>query len=433
MYPLRNFTPAVNTLTENIIQRAPIGMAVIDFDGIYRDVNPAYCRIYGYSAHEFLGQSYTMIFAAEQRASILARHQSYIRCEIPDLKGEFDVVRKDGSRLQVVAESVRIPATDSPGMRLVYVVDITERRQMEQELLAAQAVQNVLFQTSPQGIIYYDPEGRLSSANPAAGRILGLRADEFRALPAHDLGWPLIQEDGQALSPNDFPVARVLATKESVRNVVIGIRIAKGPVRWLLFSAMPLWRADSLISIYAWFEDITERVQRDSALVAAASTDYLTGLPNRRTVMDALKREMARLSRFSDQPCAVLLLDIDFFKRVNDNFGHLTGDAVLQAVASGLQSQVRSLDVVGRVGGEEFLIVLPNTTLVDALTLADRIRQFVENMPIDFANMVHHVTLSIGVSLLCYEDADVSQVCDRADRALYEAKTSGRNQVCAQA
>ena len=71
MYPLRNFTPAVNTLTENIIQRAPIGMAVIDFDGIYRDVNPAYCRIYGYSAHEFLGQSYTMIFAAEQRASIL--------------------------------------------------------------------------------------------------------------------------------------------------------------------------------------------------------------------------------------------------------------------------------------------------------------------------------------------------------------------------
>ena len=149
--------------------------------------------------------------------------------------------------------------------------------------------------------------------------------------------------------------------------------------------------------------------------------------------MDALKREMARLSRFSDQPCAVLLLDIDFFKRVNDNFGHLTGDAVLQAVASGLQSQVRSLDVVGRVGGEEFLIVLPNTTLVDALTLADRIRQFVENMPIDFANMVHHVTLSIGVSLLCYEDADVSQVCDRADRALYEAKTSGRNQVCAQA
>jgi len=433
MHPVRNIIPATNTLTENIIQRAPIGIAVIDFDGIYRDVNPAYCRIYGYSFQEFLGQPYTMIFAAEHRMSILARHQAYIRCQVTELKGEFDVVRKDGSRLRVVADSVRIPATNSQGMRLVYVVDITERRQMEQDLLEAQAVQNALFQTSPLGIIYYDPEGRLSSANPAAGRILGLRAEKLIDLPAHDLGWPLIQEDGQALSPHDFPVARVMATREPVRNIIIGIRIAMAPVRWLLFSAMPLWRADSLISIYAWFEDITERVQRDSALVAAASTDYLTGLPNRRTVMDALTREMARLSRFSDQPCAVLLLDIDFFKRVNDHFGHLTGDAVLQAVARGLQAQIRSLDLVGRVGGEEFLIVLPNTTLVDALALADRIRQFIESMPIDFANITHHVTLSIGVSSLCYEDADVSQVCDRADRALYEAKNSGRNQVCSQA
>jgi diguanylate cyclase (GGDEF)-like protein len=156
-----------------------------------------------------------------------------------------------------------------------------------------------------------------------------------------------------------------------------------------------------------------------------AGSDPLTGLPNRRHFEETLQRELARAIR-TEQPVNLLILDIDHFKRINDTYGHQTGDAVLRAVGRALSETVRVGDVVARYGGEEFAIVMPNAETEDAVALAERILRNVENIDVP-------VTASIGIATYIRHASDGSSLVDAADRALYESKRSGRNRatVCA--
>jgi diguanylate cyclase (GGDEF)-like protein len=156
-----------------------------------------------------------------------------------------------------------------------------------------------------------------------------------------------------------------------------------------------------------------------------AGSDPLTGLPNRRHFEETLQRELARAAR-TEQPINLLILDIDHFKKINDTYGHQTGDAVLRAVARRLSETVRVGDVVARYGGEEFAIVMPNATTEDAVVLAERILRNVANIDVP-------VTASIGIATFIRHATDGSALIDAADRALYESKRSGRNRatVCA--
>jgi diguanylate cyclase (GGDEF)-like protein len=156
-----------------------------------------------------------------------------------------------------------------------------------------------------------------------------------------------------------------------------------------------------------------------------AGSDALTGLPNRRHFEESLERELARAER-TEQPVNLLMLDIDHFKRINDTYGHQTGDAVLRAVGRRLSETVRVGDVVARYGGEEFTIVMPSADTEDAVVLADRILRAVEQIDIP-------VTVSIGIATFLRHAADGSSLVEAADRALYESKRSGRNRstVCA--
>lgn len=172
------------------------------------------------------------------------------------------------------------------------------------------------------------------------------------------------------------------------------------------------------------------RERSDAEHQKLARLDMLTGVPNRRALMDALERMFAQAAR-ERQPLALLMVDIDRFKRVNDTYGHLAGDAVLTAVAECLGAGLRTQDILGRYGGEEFLVGLPGTDLAGATRLAERLRQGVQDMAVPWAEQSLHVTVSIGVSQLRPEDDDGSldQVLERADEALYRAKANGRNRV----
>jgi diguanylate cyclase (GGDEF)-like protein len=152
-----------------------------------------------------------------------------------------------------------------------------------------------------------------------------------------------------------------------------------------------------------------------------AGSDPLTGLPNRRHFEETLQRELARAVR-TEQPINLLILDIDHFKKINDTYGHQTGDAVLRAVARRLSETVRVGDVVARYGGEEFAIVMPNATTEDAILLAERILRNVANIDVP-------VTASIGIATFIRHATDGSALIDAADRALYESKRSGRNRA----
>lgn len=178
-----------------------------------------------------------------------------------------------------------------------------------------------------------------------------------------------------------------------------------------------------------------ENVVNRAKLVRSGLTDVLTGWYNRRYLQDRLPGELARAQR-NQQPLACLLLDIDYFKRVNDSHGHLVGDAVLRDIAKRVESQIRASDVAARFGGEEFTVLLPNTNTNDALDLGERIRISVAEKPIDVEDkLAIPITLSVGVASLVPQrnESDLASVGEAllaaADRALYRAKMEGRNCV----
>ncbi|MDQ1920117.1 CHASE domain-containing protein [Massilia pseudoviolaceinigra] len=188
--------------------------------------------------------------------------------------------------------------------------------------------------------------------------------------------------------------------------------------------------AQSLDFVIASTVDITERKRIDDELQALASTDFLTGLPNRRVFMARLDDQFARLQRSVDECASVLMLDIDHFKRVNDAFGHAVGDAVLRHMAALMRSGQRKIDTLGRVGGEEFAVLLPGTTGPAAQQYAERLRQSVADSPLDGDGRVITITVSIGIATIEAGDTGPDAAMIRADKALYQAKAGGRNRVC---
>lgn len=186
-------------------------------------------------------------------------------------------------------------------------------------------------------------------------------------------------------------------------------------------------QAVSLLADLAW--DFAESKRLEAELVAMATTDFLTGLFNRRYFMGQMNNELDRLKRVDITRAAVLMLDLDHFKRVNDSFGHATGDAVLKQVAAIVSAELRKIDTAGRLGGEEFAILLLDADLPAAESFAERLRQKLADTPIEHAGQIINMTVSIGITVLHDADATAEAALSRADTALYAAKNAGRNRI----
>jgi diguanylate cyclase (GGDEF)-like protein len=174
---------------------------------------------------------------------------------------------------------------------------------------------------------------------------------------------------------------------------------------------------------------LLQRSLLHSQLKAQARTDPKTGVLNAGAWQGEADLAVDRARR-RREPLAVLIADVDHFKVVNDTHGHLTGDAVLRTLAAEMREQVRESDLVGRFGGEEFAILLTGTTADEACLVADRIRRGASVVKVFTNEKIVGVTISIGVAILGVHGADLSQLLDAADRALYRAKDTGRDRVC---
>ncbi|MGB3221306.1 MAG: diguanylate cyclase [Desulforhopalus sp.] len=186
---------------------------------------------------------------------------------------------------------------------------------------------------------------------------------------------------------------------------------------------------DGWISGRLWnYKDVTEKTKVEEKLKLLAATDDLTGLWNRRHFMHQAEYEIAQALRHG-RPLCIIQLDIDHFKKINDTHGHAAGDRVLKFLASSLKEQLRSTDTIGRIGGEEFVILFPNTDLQTANAVAEKIRNFFESNRVKHDGKMLSITISMGITSLCSGNNHIDILLRQADEACYAAKDEGRNRI----
>ncbi|WP_051304881.1 sensor domain-containing diguanylate cyclase [Chitinilyticum litopenaei] len=216
---------------------------------------------------------------------------------------------------------------------------------------------------------------------------------------------------------------------EPAHNVEIVLKRHDGLPLWATLSISVVTISDQPVVVIG-VNDITERKRLEEELKRRATTDGLSGLANRAHFMERSEAELQRARRYR-HPLSLMMLDIDFFKQINDSFGHAAGDQVIQAIATVARSCLRDTDLIARMGGEEFAILLPETGLPHTMDAAERLRSAIESHVVATSEG-HRIrfTTSVGVAELGFADESISDLLKRADKALYQAKHQGRNQVC---
>jgi diguanylate cyclase (GGDEF)-like protein/PAS domain S-box-containing protein len=331
--------------------------------------------------------------------------------------------------VQAMAKAGAASAAHGEALWTGMLTDITARKRAETALMASEESFRLFFETMPQGIVYHALSGRITAANPAACALLRLSHAQLLGKSPVDAGWHVIHEDGSDFPATQHPAMEALRTGQPVRQVVMGLCLAEGSLVWLQVNATPLFKQGALSAVYASFEDITELIRTRQELHRQASTDHLTGAANRRHFMERLQAEYGRIQRHPELCSCVVTLDLDHFKLINDRFGHAAGDAVLRHVTLLMRLGTRPLDVVGRIGGEEFALLLPDTSREDASALAERLRLRIEQNPAQYRQCVIPVTVSIGISAIVCSDGNAEAALMRSDQAMYGIKENGRNGV----
>ncbi|HYG85143.1 MAG TPA: diguanylate cyclase [Azospirillum sp.] len=222
-------------------------------------------------------------------------------------------------------------------------------------------------------------------------------------------------------------VVERLKTSGSVVNMEVQFRAADGSTFWTLFTVNHAVIQGLPVNL-AWIYDYTERRNMEEALRDMASKDPLTGIFNRRSFMELARQQLARSHRFNE-PMSVVVLDVDHFKKINDSYGHATGDDALRMVAGACSTILREYDILGRLGGEEFVVVLPGATPDESRVVAERLRRHIARMPVPGPEGRFYMTASIGIAGIEEPGDTLEKAIHRSDLALYRAKRDGRNRV----
>ena len=225
-------------------------------------------------------------------------------------------------------------------------------------------------------------------------------------------------------------IREALEKKEPVR-VTLRNFSKTGKEYWVDISILPLRDSEGEVTHFASIQrDITEYKKLEQDLQILCRTDPLTTAANRRAFNEILSQEFSRFKR-SQKEYALIMIDLDHFKSINDQHGHSVGDQVLIEVTERCKDNIRVHDILARLGGEEFCILLPYTESKQAKKVAERLREKIEIKPIIVDGLRVKVTISVGISLVSTNDEDGHQAMERADQKLFQAKESGRNQICA--
>jgi len=396
-------------------------------DGRLLSVNPAFVAMMGYGSAEEL---YALPGAAElywdpaDRAEFTRRIES--EGEIRD--AEFLMRRRDGQQL-VILENSR-PMRDAADLIIGYegtIRDITARKRAEQAVFAEKERAQVTLQSIGDAVIATDAEGRIEYLNPVAESLTAWSLAEARGQP---LGAVLKLVNELTREPIGNSLAGALGRAESGAATDHTVLITRaGNEVAIQESAAPISdRAGRVIGAVVVFHDVTRERRLKRALAYQASHDALTGLINRREFDNRLHSALLSAQR-GEGAYALLYIDLDQFKVVNDTCGHQAGDRLLRDVTGLLQTRVRATDTIARLGGDEFGVLLEGCAVEQATRIAEGIRQAIRDFRFIWGASTLSVGASIGIVQIRAETETVTQVMSAADIACYAAKDAGRNRI----
>jgi diguanylate cyclase (GGDEF)-like protein/PAS domain S-box-containing protein len=318
-------------------------------------------------------------------------------------------LESERSRLQVVNEAL--------------AEEMTERAKAQQsELLASQKLR-MHFERTPLAVVEWDRRHRVTAWNPAAEAIFGFPLEEAmgKAIPA------LLASDVERPGVEAM-CADLLESGEGNKTTAVNVTRSGRTIHCEWYNTPIADSTGQLVGYASLVQDITERLNTERTIHYMAHHDALTGLPNRRLMQDRLNQAIMAARR-NQRHVAVLFLDLDRFKVVNDTLGHDTGDFILKDVTRRLVSCVREGDTVSREGGDEFVVILPDLERPEhARVVADKMIKELSR-PVEIAGHEIHITPSIGISHYPNDATDVQQLLKHADSAMYQAKDAGRNTV----
>ncbi len=398
-------------------EQAAVGIAHVGLDGRWLRVNHKLCLITGYAEEELLTRDRPSITYPDDMPDELNSMQQLLAGEVPSSTKEIRHVRKDGSLVWVnLTWSLTRTSTGEPDYFIEVIEDITERKEATEQLRLFARI----FDTINEGVIVTDSANNIVLVNPAFSSITGYSAAE--AIGKN----PRLLHSG--LMDKVFYDKMWQSIKKTGRwQGEITDRRKNGEcyVEWLSISTMKDERGEFSHHI-AVVSDISERKAAEEHMVYIAQHDFLTDLPNRMMLHDRLTQAIAHAER-EQRKVAVMFLDLDRFKAINDTLGHLVGDKLLQLVAGRISSVARTSDTVSRLGGDEFAIMLPYIENTDDIAMiAVKLLASIAGPYMVDGNEIE-VTTSIGISVFPEDGIDSESLIAHADAAMYQAKGNGRN------
>jgi diguanylate cyclase len=327
-------------------------------------------------------------------------------------------VHKDGHEIWV-AVTKRVINWHGDRALQVNVHDITAQMTIEQTLLKNEQRLGAILEILPYPIyIARRDDGQLMFVNRKTcllfqdrpGNLLRKRSTDFFVNP----------QERQELR-------QLLETLSDIRDVEVMMETAQGRPFMAEVAAIAMDYGGAPAVLVA-LNDISQRKEMEAELFRQASTDPLTGVSNRRYFLAQGEQELRRSRRFT-RNMSVMMIDADHFKNINDKYGHAAGDAVLKSIVKRALESLRQSDFLGRFGGEEFAVILPETDLASAAETAERLRHHIAERPMIAERELIPCTVSVGVAQLTKKDDSIDGLLNRADEALYQAKDKGRNRV----
>lgn len=402
------------------------GVAIFNDRHEYLYVNNAYARITGYrSPQEMVGKTFRLIYD-DCHISWIERNIFPVLEKEGRWRGELGARKKDGTIFEQEASITRLPDNSC----VCVMRDVTERNRREEALRRSELLLDSIFASIHDPFCIFDENYRIVKVNQAYAELKEKAIDIlvertcFEAMANRSTVCDdcLIQKTFQSGDPCAKEKKIILRTGETL---------------WLEIYTYPIKDAQGkTVQVIEYTRDVTDRKRSEEdrkrligRLEHLSSVDGLTGLLNRRALTEQLSYEIERARRFG-APLAIMLCDMDNLKMINDKHGHAAGDMAIQLVSAALRNAIRSVDIAGRYGGDEFLVILPETPIEGAQSLAEKLRHVIQHSEIRLeGNRNAALSLSTGIGVLADPPEDGDGFIKRIDSALYNSKHAGRNRI----